>query len=48
MKLSDFGFAKDFSHDSQSTVSSISLNDNWMAPEISTHHQAVCMKKKIR
>lgn len=41
IKLSDFGLAKDFSHDSQSTVSSTSLGDNWMAPEISSHHKAV-------
>ncbi|XP_037040714.1 serine/threonine-protein kinase/endoribonuclease IRE2-like [Bradysia coprophila] len=39
-KLSDFGMAKDFSHDSQSTVSSMSLSDNWMAPELSSHHKA--------
>lgn len=44
IKLSDFGLAKDFSHDSQSTISSMSLSDNWMAPEISTPHQAVHKK----
>ncbi|KAJ6649335.1 Serine/threonine-protein kinase/endoribonuclease IRE1 [Pseudolycoriella hygida] len=35
-KLSDFGFAKDCSHDSQSTLSAEYVTDdsNWMAPEL--------------